>query len=152
MWYFRKTPFMPPVTLRWISCNIENRWKWSRGVICNWKGLNIDTKWGIQEKLAQSILPGTPGEICEIKKKSENGLVGKTNWITKIIDLDPIFSIVFYSKTIAKKDVIALFSYKQPERDLSFKTCLNFSRFLRSKLLKIPLVLVNLTRKQLKKA
>ena len=46
----------------------------------------------------------------------------------------------FYSAT--------LFLYKQPEKDLSLKSCLNFSRFLRSKLLKIPSILVNLTRKQ----
>ena len=44
-----------------------------------------------------------------------------------------------------------LLLYKQPEKDLSLKSCLNFSRFLRSKLLKIPLILVNLTRNSRKK-
>ena len=40
---------------------------------------------------------------------------------------------------------IHFFLYNKPEKDLSLK---NFARFLRSKLLKIPLTLVNLTRKQ----
>ena len=42
-------------------------------------------------------------------------------------------------------NVHVFFLYKQPEKDLSLKSCLNFSRFLRSKLL-------NLTRKEYKKA
>ena len=44
------------------------------------------------------------------------------------------------------------FFYKQPKSGLNFKSCLNFLRFLRSKLLEIPWILVNLTRKQWKKA
>ena len=40
------------------------------------------------------------------------------------------------------------FSHKQPEKDLSLEGCFNFSLLLRSKLLKIPLILVKLTRKQ----
>lgn len=43
-----------------------------------------------------------------------------------------------------------LIFYKQPESGL--KSCLNFLRFLSSKLLKIPWILVNLTRKQWKKS
>ena len=42
--------------------------------------------------------------------------------------------------------------YNQPEKDLSLKSCLNFSQFLCSELLNIPLILVNLTGKQWKKA
>ena len=34
--------------------------------------------------------------------------------------------------------LLHFFLYKQPEKDLSLKSCLNFSRFLRSKLLKLP--------------
>ena len=34
-----------------------------------------------------------------------------------------------------------LFLYKQPEKDFSLKSCLNFLRFLRSKLLEKPLIL-----------
>ena len=43
------------------------------------------------------------------------------------------------------------FFYKQPESGLSLKSCLNFFAIWRSKLLEIPWILVNLTRKQWKK-
>ena len=92
---------------KWKSRNFENRWKWSRGALSNWqnrfRSLPRSNIWH-NEVFRRNYPPlcfrWPPGEKAEILKIVENGPeasypIGKMDWTTKHIDLDPFQGQIF---------------------------------------------------------